>query len=439
MNPKSEIHHLSQEDIDAAMARLCAWDGLARSDRLRGLLAYLIAESLAGRGAEIKAKTIGMDVYGYTVDELVERESVVRVDAGRLRRKLEEYYGAIGQDDAVRISLPKGRYTPTFEQSSPVTNNKYLEVGKTTHLTFGLWIIGSIIAFIIVTVLGFLYLEDAESGNAAQIATERTAIFDASPNRLRSINLAGVGRDLIFPALGPGQLEAAAVTFEEAIKADETYFGGHAGIAQVQAAVALLSPSRESAAKALESANASAALALQLAPKEAWSQSAVAWVNFANGDFEQARRQSKRALELKPNDPHIVEFDALISLYTGDFERVLIESKRMEMSIDGDPGYVFRNAAGSARYHLGDYTGAIEAFETAIALGAPVGPPTLAYLTAANAKLGRNTRAQKFAEQYVDTWPNARMDLVLKRLFGDPKYAEDVIEAMLKAGWSPSK
>ena len=60
---------VSEHDIRAALARISAWDGLARSERLRGFLEYLVEETLAGRGADIKAKTIGMDAYGYTVDE----------------------------------------------------------------------------------------------------------------------------------------------------------------------------------------------------------------------------------------------------------------------------------------------------------------------------------------------------------------------------------
>jgi tetratricopeptide (TPR) repeat protein len=289
-------------------------------------------------------------------------------------------------------------------------------------------------------VFGVLRTQDTDrndSLDAEQISLERAAIFDASPNRLRAINLAGIGRDLIFPALGPGQLEAAAVTFEEAIKVDSSYFGGYAGIAQVQATVALLSPSPELAAQAMERANESVLVALQLAPKEAWSQLAMAWVNFADGEFEQAIQRSVRAVGLKPNDPHIIEFDALISLYSGNFERVIAESRRLELSLNGKTGFVFRNAAGSAQYHLGNYTGTIETFEKAIEAGAPVGPATVAYLMAANVRLGRHSRAKILAEQYTESWPKARIDLLLRKLFEDPLYAEDVISAMIEAGWSP--
>jgi len=40
---------------------------------------------------------------------------VVRIEAGRLREKLREYYDADGQRDPIRIDLPKGTYTPHIE------------------------------------------------------------------------------------------------------------------------------------------------------------------------------------------------------------------------------------------------------------------------------------------------------------------------------------
>ena len=40
---------------------------------------------------------------------------MVRVEAGRLREKLREYYGAEGQGDPIRIDLPKGTYTPQIK------------------------------------------------------------------------------------------------------------------------------------------------------------------------------------------------------------------------------------------------------------------------------------------------------------------------------------
>ncbi len=405
----SGTHELADRDVRAALARISAWDGLARSERLRSFLEYLVEETLAGRGSEIKAKTIGMDAYGYTVDELDGRESIVRVDAGRLRRKLDDYYGDIGKEDEVRLSLPKGGYTPTFERRAQTVVKTLGEVRQPRRSNLKQWFLGSSVVAAIIVGSGILLVQDKSSDRSQSVGTslaERTAIFDVAPTRLRSINLAEIGRDLIFPALGPGRLETAAVTFAEAIKTDDTFFGGYAGTAQVQATVSLLEPNQELALQALERADTNAAKALDLAPQDAWSQSAMAWVDFAKGNVEDAIRKSALAVRLRPDDPHIAEFDSLILLYAGDFERVIAVSERIEQATTGETGFIFRNAIGSARYHLGDYPATIVAFEQAIASGAPIGPPTLAYLMAAYENLGQHVRAQKLAAQYTDAWPN---------------------------------
>lgn len=433
----TESQDLTDKDAHAALARLCEWEGLIRSVRLRGVLTYLVNEALTGRGSDVKAKTIGMDVYGYSVDELSERESVVRVDVGRLRRKLEEYYLGDGAADPVRFALPKGSYSLSIEThiadtGSDAPPNSPRDVHKVRSVILGL---GLMIA---VAIIGFLSLRVGFSPSIAPDVRplERSAIFDASPGRLRAVNLAEVGRGLIFPAMSPGQLDAAKVTFEAAITADPGYFGGYAGASQVFSSFALLAPDAERKKSALTQSKQYSAKANELAPGTAWALSSKAWLAFVNRDYKTATLQSKRAVELAPNDPHIFEFDALISLYAGDFLRVISESKRMESLVIGSPGFVFRNAAGSALYHIGDYEGSIEAFEKSIADGGPVGPPALAYMMAAYQKLGRTDRAKQLALQYAETWPNTGLDEVLYRLFADENHANEVISAMRGAGWT---
>ena len=46
-------------------------------------------------------------------------DPLVRVEAGRLRRRLLEYYVAEGQRNPLRIDLPRGRYAPEFHYFEP--------------------------------------------------------------------------------------------------------------------------------------------------------------------------------------------------------------------------------------------------------------------------------------------------------------------------------
>jgi TolB-like protein len=86
-----------------------------QSERRRRFLRYLVDETLAGRGELLKGYNVALEVFDRpeTFDPVV--NPMVRIEAARLREKLREYYDANGQDDLIRIDLPKGSYTPHIE------------------------------------------------------------------------------------------------------------------------------------------------------------------------------------------------------------------------------------------------------------------------------------------------------------------------------------
>lgn len=426
----------SPEEARAAVQRILGWGGLAGSERLRGLLTFLAEETLAGRGDEIRAKTIALDHYGYSADELADREGVVRVDAGRLRRRLEEYYRLDGAEDPVLVALPKGSYRPQFEAHAVETAKPNASKQKTGALRM----VPVALAAALVVVLGLATLFATLTSQSEPIAedtrspAERAAVFETSPARLQAINLADSGRDLIFPAVDPERLRAALIVFEAAIEADADFAGGHAGAAQVLATMSLLGQDPNPAVS--QKARDSAVRALELAPGDAWSQEAMAWVEYVEGDCSSALERSDRAMRLSPLDRHIVEFDSLIGLFCGQFDRVIAETEAMLAALGGDTGFVFTNALGSARFHLGDDSGTIDAFEQSIARGGPTGPISMAYLMAAHYRLGLDTEARRLAKRFETSWPGFQADLVFNRLFDDPKFARELLEAMRGAGWA---
>ena len=90
-----------------------------RRARNRAFLRFIVEETLAGRGDRIKAYTIATSVLGR--DEAFDPQSdpIVRIEASRLRRSLERYYLIAGQDDPIRIDIPKGGYVPSFQRLRP--------------------------------------------------------------------------------------------------------------------------------------------------------------------------------------------------------------------------------------------------------------------------------------------------------------------------------
>jgi TolB-like protein len=99
--------------IRAELERVLASPPFAQSQRHRRFLEYLVEETLAGHGEQIKGYTIGVEVFGRpsAFDPIV--DPIVRVEAARLRGKLLEYYHCDGNRDPVVIELPKGAYAVT--------------------------------------------------------------------------------------------------------------------------------------------------------------------------------------------------------------------------------------------------------------------------------------------------------------------------------------
>ena len=83
------------------------------SPRRQKFLEFIVSETLAGR--TVKGYDVALEVFDRleTFDAAV--DPVVRVEAGRLRDKLREYYSTDGEGDPIHIDLPKGTYTPQIK------------------------------------------------------------------------------------------------------------------------------------------------------------------------------------------------------------------------------------------------------------------------------------------------------------------------------------
>ncbi|HQN65377.1 MAG TPA: hypothetical protein PLR90_01710 [Methylophilus sp.] len=81
-----------------------------KSPRQQELLRYLVKETLSGNAHRLKGYTLGVELFGRSVDFDPTTDAIVRVEVGRLRIKLREYYGSNGNGDAMVFALPKGGY-----------------------------------------------------------------------------------------------------------------------------------------------------------------------------------------------------------------------------------------------------------------------------------------------------------------------------------------
>jgi adenylate cyclase len=105
---------ISAAEIRSQLEKISTGPELENSPRLVELLNYIGEEFLAGRADRIKGFTIGQAIYVTDVNVEPESNSIVRVEMGRLRRRLAEYYLSSGRADPVVVEIPKGSYAPRF-------------------------------------------------------------------------------------------------------------------------------------------------------------------------------------------------------------------------------------------------------------------------------------------------------------------------------------
>lgn len=109
----------SEAAVQAQLERILGSADFAQSDRIKSFLGFVVAETLAGRGDRLKEFTIATEVFERDESFDPQTNTIVRVEAGRLRRRLERYYLTDGRADTVRIDLPKGSYVPLFRETQP--------------------------------------------------------------------------------------------------------------------------------------------------------------------------------------------------------------------------------------------------------------------------------------------------------------------------------
>ncbi|WP_427450946.1 hypothetical protein [Litorimonas sp. WD9-15] len=122
------------EDAQAVLVRqaleLICEDALFRdTTRMKRFLRFVVEETLEGRGDRLKGYTIGVEVFDRPDDFDPQADTIVRVQAGQLRRRLDLYYAEHAKDSQVRILIPKGRYSPIFEMRQNIPDDATLEAG----------------------------------------------------------------------------------------------------------------------------------------------------------------------------------------------------------------------------------------------------------------------------------------------------------------------
>ncbi len=104
------------------------------SEALCRLLQYLAHHTLNSPANHLKEYQIGTEVLGRPADFDPKTDSIVRMQVGRLRTKLNEYYNSDGARDSILVDVPKGRYALSFERRAQHSEREATGEGVTRPL-----------------------------------------------------------------------------------------------------------------------------------------------------------------------------------------------------------------------------------------------------------------------------------------------------------------
>ena len=117
------------KEIRAELNNIFASSAFANADRMKRFLRYVTDRSLHQQGDNLNEYSIGLHVYDRDESFDPRLDSIVRVDAARLRSKLREYYDSEGRTSRIRIEIPKGSYKAIFSTTrrpNPRTSDQRL-------------------------------------------------------------------------------------------------------------------------------------------------------------------------------------------------------------------------------------------------------------------------------------------------------------------------
>jgi len=96
------------------------------SPRSAQFLEYVIWQSAAGKVADLKERTIGVELFGRTPAYDTGEDAIVRVTASDVRKRLVQHYSGVGKASEFRISLPSGGYVPELIRTLKIGNDGWV-------------------------------------------------------------------------------------------------------------------------------------------------------------------------------------------------------------------------------------------------------------------------------------------------------------------------
>ena len=401
------------------------------SPRLQEFLKYIVSETLAGRGADIRGKSVAVDVYGRKLEKDAGL-NLVSVEARRLRRLLAEYNAGEGKDAPVHIIVDPGGYYPRFEVAAPpsvgAASEEMPPISLRQPRRFHPAVVaggGVIAALVVLAAVLWRTLPDAVLA-AEPHDPARVALREHSMLSLQSKNMAQQAQGMLFPVFDLNRQELALGMFRHAIDLDASLPDGHAGEAQTLAVIGLLSPDREAAAVARNEALEAAQKALDIAPTNAWAIGAMAFALAAQQEPADALKHARIALALAPEDGHVLDLVGMAAIVADD-AALAAQASDPKIVREGNGRFGSRNIWAVSQLMLENYPETVEAFQGAAAAGAPVSPPSLLFQAVAFDQMAEPDKARALMAELDRTWPNFPAAFVVDAMFADGSEIEQTV------------
>jgi hypothetical protein len=109
--PLNDLDMVSaSQAAEAQIARILRSDTFRSAEALRKLLRFLADRLAAGDADKLKEYSVGVDGLGKSADYDPRVDSTVRIQVGRLRHKLADFYRSEGVNDPCVVEIPKGHF-----------------------------------------------------------------------------------------------------------------------------------------------------------------------------------------------------------------------------------------------------------------------------------------------------------------------------------------
>src|SRR5271170_7634929 len=109
------LSNSDKEAVREQLARLLASSYFSHSKRFPTFLGFVVEQTLGGQAANLKERTLGIEIFGRDANYDTASDPIVRVTATEIRKRIAQYYQEPGHETELRVSLPAGSYVPQFQ------------------------------------------------------------------------------------------------------------------------------------------------------------------------------------------------------------------------------------------------------------------------------------------------------------------------------------